>query len=126
MSVKSSPMPSRRGRMFAVVLVVLNGINLTNFARHAKISDFADTHFVDQHILQFDVSVNVAHGIMKVLKTPYDLPEHGAYVIVWKGGTTVTLEDIEQGTGWTVLSDEVIGVGSVIGLEERKDMFVME
>ena len=113
--------------MFAVLLVVLNGINLTNFAGHAKIGNFTDTHFVvDQHILQFDVSVDVAHGVMKVLKTPYDLPEHGAYVIVWKARTTVTLEDIEQGTGWTVQSDEVIGVGSVIGFEERKDVFVMK
>jgi hypothetical protein len=118
-------MPSRRGRMFAVLLVELNRINLTDFARHAKISNFADAHFIDQHILQFDVPMDVAH-VMKVLKASYDLPEHGAYVIVWKGGATVTLEDVKQGTGWAVLGDEVIGVGSVIGFEERKDMFVMK
>lgn len=112
--------------MLAVLLVVLNRINLTDFARHAKISNFADAHFVDQHILQFDVPVDVAHGVMKVLKTPHDLPEHGAYVIVGEGRATVTLEDIEQGTGGTVLGDEVIGVGGVIGFEERKDVFVMK
>ena len=117
---------SRRGRMLALLLIVLNRIDLADFASHAKVSNFANTHFVDQHILQLDVSVNVAHSIMHVLETPHDLPEHGAYVIVGEGRATVTLEDIEQGTGGTVLGDEVIGVGGVIGFEERKDVFVMK
>ena len=81
--------------MLALLLVVLNRINLADFASHAKISNFADTHFVDQHVLQLDVSVDVAHSVMHVLETPYDLPEHHAHIVVWKGRTTVALEDIE-------------------------------
>jgi hypothetical protein len=112
--------------MLALLLVVLNRIDLTNFASHAKISNFTDAHLVDQDILQFDVSVNVTHGVVHVLEAPNDLPEHGAYVIVRKGRATVALEDVEQGTGWAVLGEEVIGVGGMIEFEEREDMLVME
>jgi hypothetical protein len=56
---------------------------------------------------------------VEVLKAPDDLPEHHAYVIVWEGRTAVTLEDIKHGASRTVLSEEVIGVWSVIGFEKR-------
>ena len=119
-------MPPGRGGMFAFLLIVLNGVNFPNFASHAKIGYFADTHFVDQHILQLDVSMYVAHGVVNILKTPHDLPEHRAYVVVREGGASVALEDIEQGAGGAILGDEVIGVAGVIDLEQGKDVFVME
>lgn len=112
--------------MFALLLVVFNRINLADFASHAKISNFAETHFVDEDVLQFDVSVNVSHGVVHVVETSDDLPEHGANVIVGKGRATVALEDVEQGASRAVLGDEVIGVGGMIGFEERKDVFVMK
>lgn len=112
--------------MFAFLLVVLNWINLTNFASHAEISDFTNTHFVDQHVLQLDVSVNIAHGVMEVLETPHDLPEHHANVIVWESRSTAPLKNIVQGAGRTILSNEVIGVGSMFGFEQRENMFVMK
>jgi hypothetical protein len=111
--------------MLAFLLVVLNGINLTNFTRHAKIGNFTNAHFVDQHVLQLDISMNVTHG-MDVLKTSDDLPEHHACVIGRESGAAVALEDIVQGAGGAILSDEVIGVGRVNGFEQRQDVFVME
>jgi len=119
-------MSPRRGRVFAFLLIVFDGIDFTDLAGHAKIGDFTDTHFVDQHILQLDVSVDVAHGVVDVLESSDDLPEHRAYVIVWEGGAAVALKDVVQGAGGAVLSDEVIGVGSMIELEQRKNVFVMK
>ena len=112
--------------MFAVVLIVLNGINLANFAGHAKIGNLADTHFVDQDVLQLDIAVDVAHSVMHVLETSDDLPKHGAYVVVRKGGTAVALEDVKQGAFWAVLGDEEIGVGGMFGFEEGEDVLVVE
>jgi hypothetical protein len=43
--------PSRRGEKLVLFWFVLDIVNFTDFASHAKISDFADTHFVDKHIL---------------------------------------------------------------------------
>jgi hypothetical protein len=107
-------------------LLVLAGADFTDFASHAKISDFTDTHLVDKHVFQFNVSVDVAHCIVEVLKTSDDLPEHHAYVIVWEGRAAVALENIKHGASGTELGDEVIGVGSVIGFEKRENVFVMK
>ena len=88
-------MSSRWGRILAFRLIVLGGINFTNFASHAKISNFTDTHLVDQHILQLDVTVDVTHCVVHVLEASDDLPEHHASVVVWETGMSVALEDIE-------------------------------
>ena len=68
--------------MVAFLLVVFNGINFADFASHAKVGNLTDTRFVDQNIFQLDVSVNVADGVVDVLETSHDLPEHHPYVIV--------------------------------------------
>jgi hypothetical protein len=119
-------MPPRGSWDLVVVLVVDNRANFTDSAGHAKIGQFTDTHLVDQHVLQLDVSVDIAHYIMKVLETSHDLPEHHADIVMRKSRGTVALEDIEQGASRTELSDKVIGIGSVIGLEKGKNMFVMK
>jgi hypothetical protein len=117
---------SLRGGMVALLLVVLNGINFTDFASHAKVGNLTDTRFVDQNIFQLDVSMNVADGVVDVLETSHDLPEHHSYVIVWESGVTVALKDVVQGAGRAILSDEVIGVKRMLGLEQRQDVFVVE
>ena len=117
--------PSQRGGVLVLWLVKLSRIDFTDSASHAEIGDFADTHFVDQHVLQLDISVNVAH-VVHVLKTSHDLPEHHASVIMWEAGATVTFEDVVQGASRTVLSDEVVGEWSMLVFEKRKGVFVME
>lgn len=119
-------MSSQRGGKLALLLNVLGRINLADFASHAKISNFTDTRFVYQHILQLDVAVDIAHDIMEVLETPHDLPEHHAGVIVWKGGATVALENIKQGASRAILGNEVIGVEGVIGFKEGKNVLMMK
>jgi hypothetical protein len=95
-------------------------------ARHAKVGNLTDTRFVDQNILQLDVSMNVADGVVDVLETSHDLPEHHPYVIVGESGVTVALRDVVQGADRTILSDDVIGVGRMPGFEQRQDVFVVE
>lgn len=119
-------MSSRWGRIISFWLIVLNGISFTNFASHPKISNFADTHLVHQHVLQLDVSVDVSHGIMKILEASDDLPEHYARAIVWEAGATVALEDVVQRTGRAVLGNEVVGEGGMFVLEERQGVLVVE
>ena len=109
-----------------VFIFVVGRVDFTDFASHTKISNFTNAHFVNQHVLQFNISVNVAHCIMEVLKTSHDLPEHHADVIVWESRAAVTFENIKHRASGTVLSEEVVGVGSVMGFEKRKNMFVME
>lgn len=88
-------MSSQRGGGLVFLFFILGGVNLTNFASHAKISDFADAHFVYQHVLQLDISVDVAGGMVEILETSHDLPEHRANVIMREGGVSVALENIE-------------------------------
>jgi len=87
--------PSQRGGVFALWLVKLSRIDFADSASHAEIGNFADTHFVNQHVLQLDVSVDVT-AFVHVLKASHDLPEHHSSVIVREAGATVALEDVEQ------------------------------
>jgi len=105
---------------------VIGGVEFADFASHAKISEFTDTHFVNQDILQLDVSVDITHCVMEVLKTPYDLPEHHAYVVVREGRVAITLENVKHRASGAELSDEVIGVGSVVGFEKGENVFVVK
>lgn len=118
--------PSGGSRNLVFVLIVLDGADFTDFASHSKISNFADTHFVDQRILQLDISVDITHCIMEVLKTSHDLPKHHACIVMRKGGVAVAFENIKQGASRTELSNEVIGVGSMFEFEKGKDMFVVK
>lgn len=118
--------PSRRSEKIVLFVFVLGRVDFTDFAGHAKIGDFTDAHFVDEHILQFNITVNISHHVMEVLKTSDDLPEHRPHVIVWEGRAAVTFENIEHRTSGTELGEEVIGVGSVMGFEKRKNVLVMK
>lgn len=109
-----------------IFMFVLGRVEFTDFASHAKIREFANTHFIDQQILQFDVSVDIAHYIMEVLKTSHDLPEHHPNVIMWEGRVTVALKNVKHRTSRTELGDEVIGIRGVMGFEKGEDMFVMK
>jgi hypothetical protein len=113
-------MSSLRGEMVALLFVAFNRINFADFASHAKVGDPTDTCFVDQNILQLDVSVNVADSVMDVLETSHDLPEHHPYIIVGESGVTVALRDVVRGADRAILSDEVIGVGRMLGLNRGR------
>lgn len=107
-------------------LFVVGRVDFADFASHTKIGNFTNAHFVNQHVLQFDISVNIAHCIMEVLEASHDLPEHRPNVVVGEGRSTVALENVKEGASRTELGEEVIGVGSVIGFEKRENMFVMK
>lgn len=118
--------PSGGSSNLVFVLILLDRADFTDFASHSKIGNFADTHFIDQHILQLDISVDITHCIMEVLKTSHDLPKHHACIVMRKGGGTVAFENIKQGTSGTELSNEVIGVGGMFEFEKGKNVFVVK
>lgn len=93
---------------------------------HTEITNFADAHVVNENVFEFDVTMDVVGCVVEVSETANDLSEHHTCVVVEEGWGSVSFEDIEERTGWTVESEEIICIIGADGGEEREDVFVRE
>lgn len=79
--------------------------------RHPKIGYTAMTLFIDQHVFEFDIPVNIANDDVHISQTTNDLSEHHAGVIliqppscavILSALTLGILQYVKQGSGRAV------------------------
>lgn len=96
---------NRNGRgvwVVGQVIFVVCGLWRTYSPGHAKITDSADTHFVNEHILKFHIPMNKKSNLVEIAETPYDLAKHHASIVLGQSGIAVPFENIKEGTSWAV------------------------
>ena len=93
---------------------------------HTEITNFADTHVVNEDVFEFDITMDVVGCVVEVSETANDLSEHHTCVVMEESWGSVSFEDVEERTGWTVESEEIVCIVGADGGEERKDVFVRE
>jgi hypothetical protein len=69
-------------------------IQLSNLPRHAEISNLTHAHFIHEHVLEFEVTMDESYLLVKIAQTSNDLSEHHTGDFLFQSRSTVTPKNV--------------------------------